>query len=147
MNAHLIERMQPLLYKREAMRAKYAGEKAPAAPKKGTNKSKMTADQFEQFWTKYPLKVDKKKAKEKFTKLDPSLFDTILASLDRHAAGRKWKEGIIPHATTFLNGERWNDVVEPFTSSPPANNGKNGQNPQRPQNGAVSTTGTADLIV
>jgi hypothetical protein len=30
----------------------------------------MSQEQFEKFWEAYPLKEDKKKAKEKFLKLD-----------------------------------------------------------------------------
>lgn len=148
-NQHLIERMWPLLYKREQMRAKYAGDKAPKKPSTPRpKKPTMTQEQFEQFWTAYPLKEDKKKAKEKFLKLDTTLFEKIMQGIETHKKWRKWQEGYIAHPTTWLNWERWEDQIDPFTSSP-SNNGQTRRPAQQesPKNGAVSTTGSADLIV
>ncbi len=44
----------------------------------------MTKEQFEIFWTAYPLKEDKKKAKEKFLKLDTTLFEKIMQGIETH---------------------------------------------------------------
>lgn len=68
-------------------------------------------DQFDTFWRKYPRKVCKKKAWEKWQKIDPdpALFTRILSGLDAHIRSNQWQRGIIPHPTTWLNGERWED--------------------------------------
>ena len=82
---------------------------------KGKNINKdisMTEDMFELFWLKYPKKQDKKKAKEKFLRLNSELFETIMYALDYQTQSKSWKEGYIPYPTTWLNGERWDDEVE-----------------------------------
>lgn len=72
-------------------------------------------DQFDQFWHKYPRKEGKKKAWERWQKLDPDpvLFAKILSGLDAHILSEQWRRGVIPHPTTWLNGERWEDELTP----------------------------------
>lgn len=84
----------------------------PKSPKGDVDKM------FEQFWKLYPNKTGKKKAQEKWGKLkvDQSLFNTIMTGLGRQSVSQAWtKDGgqFVPHATTWLNGERWNDEVKP----------------------------------
>jgi hypothetical protein len=71
------------------------------------------SDHFDEFWKAYPRHSDKKKAIRAWKKLRPSdeLRQLILASIEQHKKTRQWKDGIIPHASTFLNGERWEDEV------------------------------------
>lgn len=76
---------------------------------------KMNADLFEQFWNEYPRKENKKKAKDKFLTLKTDLFDTIMSAVALQKQMPKWREGIIPHASTWLNGERWNDELDSKT--------------------------------
>lgn len=71
---------------------------------------------FDEFWKRYPKKVAKKAAFKIFKKINPSdaLIKQILAALERHAASEKWQcDGgkYIPNATTWLNGERWEDEL------------------------------------
>lgn len=75
-------------------------------------------DQFDQFWAAYPRKEGKKKAWEKWQKLDPDpvLFAAILSGLDAHIRSEQWRRGVIPHPTTWLNGERWEDELTPAAS-------------------------------
>jgi predicted transcriptional regulator len=78
-----------------------------------TNNTKDNAH-FEKFWEQYPRKVGKKKAEQVFIKLNPDeeLLDTILVALEKHKAQKSWQDTqYIPHATTWLNQERWNDEV------------------------------------
>ena len=72
-------------------------------------------DQFDRFWSKYPRQEGKKKAWEKWQKLDPDpvLFAKILSGLDAHIRSKQWRRGVIPHAATWLNGERWEDELTP----------------------------------
>jgi len=73
---------------------------------------------FEQFWLAYPNKKEKKKAREKYMRIvakKPGLHPTIMAALEAQKKSPQWtKDGgrYVPHPTTWLNGERWNDEVE-----------------------------------
>jgi hypothetical protein len=70
--------------------------------------------QFELFWQLYPRKAGKKAAKKAWGDIKPSesLFSTIMAAIK--IADQYWKQqGIslnhIPHPSTWLNEERWED--------------------------------------
>lgn len=68
----------------------------------------------ERFWPAYPRGDGRKAALKAWLKVKPSeaLVVVILAALTRQLP--KWAAGdakYIPHASTWLNGERWNDVV------------------------------------
>jgi hypothetical protein len=76
--------------------------------------SDLDSCRFDEFWELYPVKKGKATAEKKWksAKLD-TLADTILASIKERIA-REWdmsKKAFIPHPTTYLNGERWNDEV------------------------------------
>lgn len=71
---------------------------------------------FKEFWEVYPNKVSKKKAQDSFLriKLTPELYEKIMSSLRSYCQSDGWtRDGgrFIPHPTTWLNQERWNDVV------------------------------------
>lgn len=71
---------------------------------------------FDRFWKLYPKQRDRQKALKAWNKLKPNaaLQETMLASLARHVASHDWrKDGgqYIPHPTTWLNGQRWEDEV------------------------------------
>jgi hypothetical protein len=83
---------------------------------KNKNKNKES-NIFDHFWSKYPRKVSKKKTLEIWKRINPSknLADKIMASLDNHINSRQWKKdngAFIPHPSTWLNQERWNDELE-----------------------------------
>lgn len=74
---------------------------------------------FDKFWEAYPKKQSKKTAQKAWTKLKVSntLFDKIMLSLSAVKQSPQWTKDngqYIPLATTWLNGERWDDeqVVE-----------------------------------
>ena len=101
-------------------------ETVPAIPKyKHKEKTKETpsgvrvnqAAQFRTFWDAYPRKEGKKKALEKWKRLnpDPELFGRIMQGLYRALRSEQWRRGVIPHPTTWLNGERWEDELTPPT--------------------------------
>lgn len=147
-NQNLIERMQPLLKKREVMRKRYESQGQPNQPPTREAKKetpKMTEEQFEFFWSKYPVKEWKKKVKDKFLKLNPKLFDTIIAGIDKHAKGKKRQQWFITMPETFINQERRNDEVPEFINTPKNNEPSNGQN-WRTQS-KVSTSWTADEVI
>jgi hypothetical protein len=81
------------------------------------------AQDFEIFWKAYPKKVKRKNALRAFGKVfanakHPTL-DTLLKAIETQKQSSQWQKPngqYIPHPTTWLNGELWND--EP--SQPPA---------------------------
>ncbi|MHC8321225.1 helix-turn-helix domain-containing protein [Pseudomonas sp. GB2N2] len=77
---------------------------------------------FEAFWKLYPKKKSRKEALKTWTKLNPGaeLHQTLIAALGDHCLSEDWtKNGgrYIPNAATWLNGERWHDILTPATSS------------------------------
>ena len=73
------------------------------------------AESFNRFWDAYPKKIGKKAclAKWKSRRLAGQI-DRLLADIaTRSASDRKWLEGFIPNPLTYLNGDRWEDEIEP----------------------------------
>lgn len=71
-------------------------------------------DHAEVFWSRYPLKVGRKKALEALEKVRKVHipWPRLLEGLDRYAASVAGKEPkYIKHATTWLNGAHWDDVI------------------------------------
>jgi hypothetical protein len=65
--------------------------------------------EFEGFWEVYPLKAGKKDARAAFLKARKKIeFTDLLAAVRRIPAPSDPK--YYPHASTWLNGERWNDA-------------------------------------
>lgn len=77
---------------------------------------KNSEEWFNAFWTAYPNKANKKKSKERFLKICTSeeIFNTIMDGMKKTVIAKANAEGTqyIPMASTWLNGERWND--EPY---------------------------------
>lgn len=72
---------------------------------------------FQKFWQAYPRKIAKAKAKTAFMRLYKEMpnIEELLSILERHKASKQWKQSdgkYIPHATTWLNQQRWEDEVE-----------------------------------
>jgi len=82
---------------------------------------------FTEFWNAYPRKVNKKEAKQKWFKAKLPNLSIILKALAIQKQSESWqKDGgkYIPHPTTWLNQERWNDEItieriEPNGYQPP----------------------------
>ena len=79
---------------------------------------------FNTFWNCYPNKKDKKRSKQKFLKncKTEDDFHNIMAGLNNTVVQQAKHEGkdFIPMASTWLNGERWNDP--PYTPKQQKNN-------------------------
>ena len=72
---------------------------------------------FNIFWSKYPKKISKKVAYTVWLKIKPnkSLFDKIINALERVKNSKQWSKDngqFIPHASTWLNQERWDDDID-----------------------------------
>lgn len=93
----------------------------PTEVRRSKTPSSADADgAFDAFWSQYPRKVSKPQAvkawKAATKKATP---DVVMAGLAKHLplwAGAEAK--FIPHASTWLNGERWSDEVATPESKP-----------------------------
>jgi len=84
-------------------------------PRIRSGKRQPEPEGFSDFWEVWPKKRAKKDARIAWGKLRPSeeLRQRIIAAVERENQGRQWKDGVIPHAATWLNGERWEDEIPP----------------------------------
>lgn len=159
---HLIERMTPLLSKRENMRQKHqdkttawSDEASPPEPPKEASKPPkkelMTDEDFESFWKIYPKKLERAKSIEKFKKIERSMLDTILEAvkLQKNTASWKKQDGqFVPYPTTWLNWQRWNDDPASLDLNTTTNGKVFWHTGKAPSNqGRVSKTWHADLVV
>lgn len=75
---------------------------------------RVSDSRFDEFWANYPRKTDKAKAKTAWAKAtkthDPARL--IAAAATFAIAKRDTEQRFIPHPTTWLNGERWEDEVD-----------------------------------
>ena len=81
--------------------------------KKGKKENTYSAE-FQKLWSAYPKKTDKKKAWQRWNNMNglrPGI-ETLLSAIERQKISRSWKEGFVPHLSTWLNGARWEDEVE-----------------------------------
>ena len=102
-----------------------------AAVPSPSSKSKANAEAvaaFESFWAAWPRKVARKGALRawaaawKSGTISAATLPAILDAVRRAAASKDWTdEGgrFIPHAATWIKGERWNDAPTPATATPP----------------------------
>jgi len=98
------------------------GEERKEEEKKKNIKEKMNKKDFEIFWKNFPNKKGKKNCQKKFLSLDQELLPIILQSIDAHKKTYNWQHNqYIPHASTWINQERWNDELSPSDFSPPPN--------------------------
>ena len=67
---------------------------------------------FALWWEQYPKKVNKKKSLIIWKRIKPDAELLIADVINRKANDSQWTDGYIPHPTTYLNGERWNDEIE-----------------------------------
>jgi hypothetical protein len=71
-----------------------------------------TSLHFEEFWGHWPIKRNKAKAKKAFLAKKFSLEDVkeLISDVEiRKQKDKQWKGGFIPHCSTYLNGQRWED--------------------------------------
>ena len=78
--------------------------------------ARMREIPFEEFWNVYPKRSAKQDAIKAWKKLkvDETLFQTIVAAIERQKKSSQWQEDggkYIPHPATWLNGHRWEDEV------------------------------------
>ena len=83
--------------------------------------SSVTMTLFETFWKNYPRKIGKGHARLAFARsLKVADAQTIIAGCHvfaDHVRSEGTEPRFIPHPTTWLNGERWEDEVESGAAS------------------------------
>jgi hypothetical protein len=72
------------------------------------------ASTFDEFWERYPRKVGKGQARKAYAKaVRIAGHDAIMFGLSQQIPTMNASEKqFIPHASTWLNGERWDDEPE-----------------------------------
>ena len=99
-------------------------------PNPESKRAQAHEDDFEIFWKAYPRNEGKQKAKTAFAKVDVPL-DVLLNALEEQKRSAQWCKNngqFIPHASTWLNGKRWEDeLVADYSSVPKGASGKLGE--------------------
>jgi transcription initiation factor IIE alpha subunit len=72
---------------------------------------KNTSAVFDRFWKLYPNKVNKKKANISFNRLTKTKQNLAIEDIKTRFVGIDDIK-YIPHATTYINGERWEDETQ-----------------------------------
>ena len=95
----------------------------PVVNKKKTEQQ-ANAQRFDVFWNAYPRKTDKKRARKRWDalKVDDALLEKMIRAIDAQKQSDQWRRDdgqFIPHPTTWLNGERWEDSTERITVPKP----------------------------
>lgn len=88
----------------------------------GKKEQKEIEAMFEDFWREYPRKVDKVNAFKAFKKVcrDRKMLLTLLSALAQHRKTEQWQtKTLIPHASTWLNGRRWEDDLSSLEADKP----------------------------
>lgn len=78
---------------------------------------------FDDFWQAYPRKVGKGHARLAYAKaLKKTTPENLMAAVMLFSAAMQGKEKqYIPHPTTWLNGERWEDDIDDVSPHSPTN--------------------------
>lgn len=110
---------QPLTNEQPAANHKQEGKKV----KKKTKSPVQNDANFDAFWSYYPKKVGKQAARKAFDKIAPDddMLSKIVAAVIVQSSCRQWtKDGgeFIPHASTWLNQERWGDEIDVAPMTP-----------------------------
>lgn len=106
--------------KQEPSKPEASEEQVSSNEKEKETKKKlkeMKEKNFSFFWDAYPNKKAKLKAESSFMKLDltDDLFKSIMDGLEKHKNSPEWKKDngqYIPHPSTWINQERWNDEIK-----------------------------------
>ena len=103
----------------------------PLKPKKADNDSDNDSDsdnvnvnvndkenKFETFWNLYDNKTDRKKCFDKWNKLKEHEIEKILATVADFKKHKPFPTYNHPNPLTYLNGQRWNDVLPAKQTTP-----------------------------
>jgi len=68
-------------------------------------------NEFELFWKEYPRHENKAGALKSWKKIEVEL-NVILKAIEQQKKSKQWKDGVYPHASTWLNQRRWEDEIK-----------------------------------
>jgi hypothetical protein len=74
---------------------------------KDNGKENENDQRFDQFWTTFPRKTDKARAKRSFLRLTKTEQELAVSNIQRLYA--ETPAQFVPHPSTYLNGKRWED--------------------------------------
>jgi len=74
---------------------------------KDNGKENENDQRFDQFWTTFPRKTDKARAKRSFLRLTKTEQELAVSNIQRLYSQTPVQ--FVPHAATYLNGKRWED--------------------------------------
>ena len=91
---------------RSPLPAPRSQEEHPPTPPHG-------GDAFARFFQAYPRQTNEKAARRAWDRINPDagLVAEILAAVEAQKGSDQWRRGVYPHASTWLNKERWKDKV------------------------------------
>lgn len=117
------KRLEPAGFPKTSERETNNQQPATRNPQPATNNP--PGPTFDEFWAAYPNRRDRKAARRAWEKIKPTpeLFAAMLAAIEREKCSDQWRRGIIPHAATWLNGERWEDDPPPTLAVVPTRSG------------------------
>ena len=113
---------------KDALKARESGVQGEGKEgKEGKGKEVASNANFDDFWKLYPKKTSKADAEKAWSKIKPDmdLLDKILKAVCVASRSQDWIKDagqFIPHAATWLNGRRWDDI--PTALSVVAKSGK-----------------------
>lgn len=86
-------------------------------------------DSFDEFWALYPRKTAKGAARKAYAKAMKLVYhNDLMHALSQQVEGMKIKDPkFIPHASTWLNQERWEDDPEQPDSADQINHAGGGE--------------------
>ncbi len=92
----------------------------------------LTAPSFDDFWQLWPRREGKASAVRAWDKAVKKITEAELLTKVRAyvASPNRPEKQFIPHAATWLNGERWNDEIEPLQPHHPPTDNWMYDNPQ-----------------
>jgi hypothetical protein len=74
---------------------------------KDNGKENENDQRFDQFWTTFPRKTDKARAKRSFLRLTKTEQELAVSNIQRLYS--ETPAQFVPHPSTYLNGKRWED--------------------------------------
>jgi hypothetical protein len=92
-----------------------------APPVAGSLDSQTRGAAFDVFWESWPQKQGKADALQAWRKIPMGEYPAITAGLKRWKLSDQWTRGVIPHASTWLNGKRWQDEDIPVSGEGKSN--------------------------
>lgn len=93
----------------------------PPGGRRAASLPKYRPDWFDRFWALYPRKTNRAQAVKAWDKLKPdlALCKVMDAAIREQMQSAQWQDPQhIPHPSTWLNGERWNDELAGTNTKP-----------------------------